>query len=145
MRRSQPDPPNGYDRPFGFDIQPDDCYITVGFDKQRNDIPRFLVQLHYQQESDQWTDIARFDHDETDPEGHDVYNEGLHVDVRRPTGREVTLEPSHPPLPADRGVVLRGCTEYLESEVQFFVGVFTGSLGPSDPPRWSPDTESSDT
>ncbi len=77
--------PSGYDVSKRVDAGRSDCHITVGFDRERGYIPRFLVQLPYQVGTDpvRWTEIARMDHNETDPLGHDVYQEGLHVDVAR--------------------------------------------------------------
>jgi len=118
-----------------------DCHITVGFDQQQRQIPRFLVQLHYQVSSDPvgWEAIARMDHNETSSTGHAVYNEGLHVDIERRSGGPVHLRIRHPPLPANRGIVLRGCVEYLRREADYFIDVYEGHRSPGSPPRWSSD------
>jgi len=109
----------------------------VGFDKQSGYVPRFLVRLHYQVRDTPvvWDPIARFDHNDTVGQGHDVYAEGLHIDVATPQGT-AKLHPRHSPLPGDRGVVLKRCIEYFRTHAQYFVDVFTGNTSPSNPPGW---------
>lgn len=138
---SAPSLPNGYDVPKHVQAGRPDCHVTVGFDKQRGHIPRFLVQLHYQVTTDpvRWSAIARMDHNETSRRGHDVYREGLHVDVERRTGGEVTLHPRHPTLPSNRGEVINGCVVYFLRSADYFIDVYEGRLSPGSPPPWSPD------
>lgn len=86
-----------------------------------------------------WRSIARMDHNETAAAGHDVYREGLHVDIDRRSGREVYLAPAHGRLPKNRGAVIRGCVDYLDGEADYVVDVFEGRHSPGSPPRWTPD------
>ena len=131
--------------PAGFDVRKhvragqSDRHVTVGFDREGSRIPRFLIQLHYQRRTDpvEWTAIARMDHNDTADEGHDVYEEGLHVDVSRREGETVHLQLRHPPLAPDRGGVIRRSTEYLIREGAYFIDVYEGRIAPGDPPRWS--------
>lgn len=131
--------------PTGFDVSKhvragrSDCQLTVGFDRRRSHIPRFLVQLHYQAATEpvRWDAIARMDHNETALTGHDVYQEGLHVDVSRRAGSTVHLLLSHGPLPRNRGAVIRGCVDYLADEVDYFIDVYEGRHSPGSPPKWS--------
>ena len=134
---SGPSTPSGYDVSKAVSANRNDCIITVGFDQQQNHIPRFLVQLHYVNPPDtlQWTAIARFDHNETSSEGHDVYREGLHIDVVTPSG-EVTIHPHHGGLPQNRGAVIRSCVDYFVDESQYFIDVYEGKLSPGGPPHW---------
>jgi hypothetical protein len=134
-----PSLPTGYDVSKRVDAGRSDCQITVGFDRERGYIPRFLVQLHYQVDTEpvQWDAIARMDHNETDPLGHDVYSEGLHVDVIRRSSGVVHLEVRHAPLPPNRGRVMRGCALYFRREAGYFVDVYEGRVSPGGPPRWS--------
>ena len=139
--------------PDGFDVAKhvragrSDRHVTVGFDRDGTRIPRFLVQLHYQTGTDpvRWTTVARMDHNDTASDGHDVYEEGLHVDVSRREGATVHLQLRHAPLPPNRGVVIRRSAEYLIREGGHFVDVYTGRVTPSDPPRWSDGGESTPT
>ena len=91
----------------GFGLAPLLDYITIGFDQSQGHIPRFLVLLHYQTSKSpgNWTEIARMDHNETPNQGHDVYQEGLHVDIARRSERAVHLQIRHGPLPSNRGVI----------------------------------------
>jgi len=131
--------------PSGFDVTKHvqagrpDCHITLGFDRRRTRLPRFLVQLHYQIGTDpvRWKAIARMDHNETSTTGHDVYREGLHVDVARETTSTVHLQLRHAPLPPNRGTVIRRSAEYLATEADYFIDVYEGRISPGNPPRWS--------
>lgn len=138
---SAPSLQTGYDHAKHVQASRSDCHITVGFDRQRGHIPRFLVQLHYQVATDpvQWRAIARMDHNETSTQGHDVYREGLHVDVARRTQESVHLHIPHGHLPATRGTVIRRCAGYLNREADYFVDVYEGRHSPGRPPGWSPD------
>jgi hypothetical protein len=57
---------------------------------ERGDVTRFVMQLEYdvnatldrRRDSD-WRVVARFDHDSDEGQGHDVTEEGLHMDVYR--------------------------------------------------------------
>ena len=130
--------PSNYDTSKTVSAGRSDCRITVGFDQQENHIPRFLVQLHYINLPDtpQWTVIARFDHNETSGDGHDVYRKGLHIDVRRPDGSMTKVHPRHGGLPQNRGAVIRRCVEYLADEAQYFIDVYNGDISPGAPRRW---------
>ena len=138
---SAPSLPTGYDVSKLVTARRSDCAITVGFDRRQGDIPRFLVQLHYQVATGPvtWQSIARMDHNKTAPDGHDVYLEGVHVDVHRRSGSTVHLGLRHAPLPTNPGTVVRGCVGYLDAEAEYFVDVFEGRHSPGSPPRWTPD------
>ena len=73
--------PSRYDVTKSVDPDRSDCLITVGFDKQQEHTPHFLVRLHCQTGvfRMQWAAITRFDHDESVTDGHDIYIEGLHL------------------------------------------------------------------
>lgn len=141
-------------RPTGYDVAKyspagrSDCHLTVGFDLEQGHIPRFLVQLHYQASTGpvRWGAIARMDHNETPGEGHDVYREGLHVDIARRLQKTVHLDVPHGPLPVNCGHVVRGCVNYFQQEADYFIAVYEERRRPGRPPRWSPDGgESADT
>lgn len=138
---SVPSLPSGYDETRHVQAGRPDCHITVGFDQQQLQIPRFIVQLHYQTSTDplEWSEIARMDHNETSVQGHDVYQEGLHVDVRRQSQSTVHLHVSHGRLPANRGKVIRRCAAYLRREGDYFIDVYTEQRPPGSPPSWRPD------
>ena len=79
------------------------------------------------------------DHNETSNQGHNVYQDGLHVDIARRSERTVHLQIRHGSLPSNRGVVVRACVEYLRDEAEYFIGVYEERRSPGGPPRWSPD------
>jgi len=64
-------------------------------------VTRFYVQLEYNCQtspgvSDDWVAIALFDHQPENEQGHDISNEGLHMDIRHPVeaDRKTTDFPS---------------------------------------------------
>jgi len=130
--------PSNYDISKTVSAKRNDCRVTVGFDQQQTHIPRFLVQLHYINPPDtrQWTVLARFDHNETSAEGHDIYHEGLHIDVRNPDGSMTKVHPRHGGLHQNRGAVIRACVDYLADEAQYFIDVFNGDISPGTPRKW---------
>ncbi|ESS10036.1 MAG: hypothetical protein A07HN63_00247 [uncultured archaeon A07HN63] len=115
-----------------------DCHITVGFDQGDAHIPSFLILLYYQVDTDpiQWDAIARMDHNETAVLGHDIYQEGVHVDVARRNESTVHVKISNGPLPTSRGVVIRSCAEYFKEHAQYFIDVFEDDRSAENPPTW---------
>lgn len=130
--------PQGYDVSKAVDINYSDCVVTVGFDKADRDIPRFLVRLHYLTSVTpvSWDEVARFDHNEGYGYGHDIYDEGLHIDVSIRSDGVEKVYPRHSTLPANRGKVIRRCVEYLEQHAQYFLDVYEGNISPGGPPPW---------
>lgn len=120
------------------------CHLTAGFDRGRERIPRFLVLLHYRSETDTdgWNEIARMDHNEDTQLGHDVYKEGLHVDMSRRTGSTIHAALSHGPLQPSRGRVIRACVNYFIANAQYYIDVFEGDRSPESPPQWPDGGES---
>lgn len=63
--------------------------ILRDFSTRRGDVTRFVVQLEYgaddefywPSECDHWRPVARFDHNPESPDGHDIREEGLHLDI----------------------------------------------------------------
>lgn len=135
--RNAPEP-RGYDDSYVIDGVPSDCQIAVGFDRRSGEVPRFLVKLYHALSSHplRWEPIARFDHNAADPTGHDIYAEGIHIDLERISGEAITVRPYHQPLPRNRGIVIRWCVDYFERYADWFVEVYMGVKEPSDPPDW---------
>jgi len=136
-----PSVPTGYDETRHIQAGRPDCHLTVGFDRPQRRVLRFLIQLHYQAATApvRWEAIARMDHNETSAQGHDVYQEGLHVDLARRSGPTSHLQVRHPPLPSDRGRLLSRCVRYLRQEAQYAVDTYEGDRSPGRPPGFSPD------
>ena len=131
--------PEGYSRAFDADCSThSSCILTVGIEAEEGDVEKFVVRLHRQGPGVDpvWTVIGRFDHNATDgPRGHDLYEEGLHVDVATPEGmRKARL--SHGPLP-EEGTLIRSCMDYLRNHVSYFIRCFEGTPeSPDDAPDW---------
>ena len=69
-------------------------------DTKRGEVQAFYVQLELNlspnpNETDDWTDVARFDHQPNTELGHDITKEGLHMDLCHPTkeDRKITSFP----------------------------------------------------
>jgi len=134
---SLPSLPSNYDVSKHVGTGRSECYLTVGFDQQRQYISRFIVILHYRPLGQaNWDAIARIDHNETSATGHNVYREGLHVDVDRRSSPEVHLKLRHGSLPASRGEVIRRCGEYFVRDSQYFIDVYEENQPPGSPPGW---------
>jgi len=134
-----PSLPSGFDVAKHVDAGRPDCHLTVGFDRVLGRIPRFLVQIRYQADTDpvRWAELARMDHNDTAPLGHNVYQEGLHVDISRRHGCTAHLDVPHAPLPAERGRTIRRCVDYFRQYAGYFIDVFEGDRSPGQPPTWS--------
>ena len=74
----------------------------LGYSHDHGEVTRFVVQLEYLYE-DGWTPVVHYDHDPASMHGHDVTDEGLHLDVYR-DGETYRQEYVAPPMPA--GVAL---------------------------------------
>jgi hypothetical protein len=122
-----------YGTTFGVHVDHDHCRIVVRFDKERGSLDRFAVQLQAQA-TPAWKTIAQIDHAPRDANGHDLYVEGLHVDIYRRNGEELKLYPAHTSLPSDPGKLLRVCTDYLKGNVGWFWKVHRGHIEPGGPP-----------
>ena len=71
---------------------------------ENGEIVRFVYQLEYDMEASEdglpphdWREVARFDHDIENPMGHDVGEEGLHMDVYR-HGKKYQTARGFPPI-----------------------------------------------
>lgn len=89
-------------------------------DANSGEVQRFYVQLEYNRclpfdEPDDWIDIAWFDHQPDNENGHDIRKEGLHMDVRHPNGfdRKVTTFPN-----VDRNKAPHYCERYFNKNYE---------------------------
>jgi hypothetical protein len=76
--------------------------------------------LEYRLEGE-WIPVVRYDHDPASEHGHDVTDEGLHIDVYR-DGDKYRTEYVAPPMPA--GVALDSAEDQLVKNTQQFVTRF---------------------
>jgi hypothetical protein len=84
--------------------------VRLGFSRDRGTVTKFLVQLEYWLDGD-WRTVVRYDHDEDSQGGHDVTEEGLHLDIYR-DGEKVRVEEISGPLPANEAF------EYAEDDLK---------------------------
>lgn len=92
----------------------------LGYDRSRNEITRFVVQLEYAA-ADEWCAVVRYDHDAIGEFGHDVSEDGLHVDVYR-DGEKYRTEYVAPPMPAKRA--LDRAEDHLANNLEGFIRRF---------------------
>lgn len=77
-----------------------------------NGIPsRFLIQLEYRVE-DSWEPVVHFDHNPAAHDGHDIVEEGLHMDIYR-DGEQYMTKTDFPPV--QLSVAPRYCVSYIKN------------------------------
>jgi len=89
--------PEDYDREFTTPLEYR-ARRRIGYRHERGDVTRFVVQLEYRVD-DEWTEVVRFDHDPEGAHGHDVTEQGVHMDVYR-DGDKIRSEEVFPPMQA---------------------------------------------
>ena len=89
------DTPRDYDRQYT-DAVTQNVRLRLGYSREANEITRFVVQLEYRLD-DEWETIVRSDHDPESDFGHDVVEEGVHLDVYR-DGEKLRSEEIFPPM-----------------------------------------------
>jgi hypothetical protein len=75
---TESDEPGDLDRMWGHSLGQDTRY-RAGLSKDGGDPTQFLVKLE-RKTGEGWVDIMRSDHNPTAPDGHDVTEEGVHID-----------------------------------------------------------------
>jgi hypothetical protein len=100
--------------------------IPTEVETEQGDVTRFVVQLEYNVEPDpfepgDWRQVARFDHEPEVEMGHDVREEGLHMDVYRDGEKmDVRRQFETPPL----NDAPRYCKTYLEQHADWLLARF---------------------
>jgi len=111
--------PREYDREFTTPLE----YRVrrrIGYSHDRGDITRFAVQLEYRLDGD-WAEIVRFDHDPEGKHGHDVTEEGVHIDVYR-DGEKLRSEEIFPPMTANDALTF--AEEHLNQHAERYIRRF---------------------
>ena len=88
--------------------------IRLGIDSEKGDLKRFLAQLEHDF-GEGYETIARSDHNPPVSDGHDVTEEGTHIDFVR-EGEKVDTEIISDPVSAGKG--LRKAQDYLNNHAQ---------------------------
>ena len=81
---------------------------------------RFVVQLERRVDDD-WREVVRFDHDPENPMGHDITEEGLHMDVYK-FGEKARVKDNFPPVSLTRAP--RYCIAYIKQHADTLLGRF---------------------
>ena len=89
------DTPREYDRECTDRIS-ETTRIRTGYTHDRGTGTRFVYQLEYRVD-DEWQTVVRYDHDPASEHGHDVSEEGLHIDAYR-DGEQHRTEYVSPPM-----------------------------------------------
>jgi hypothetical protein len=111
--------PRDYDREYT-DPLSDVTRVRLGYSHDRGEVTRFVVQLEYCVEGE-WREVVRYDHDPASEFGHDVTEEGLHIDVYR-DGEQYRTEYVAPPMPA--GLALDRAEDHLSNNLEGFTTRF---------------------
>lgn len=111
--------PREFDREYTDPVTPD-TRVRLGYSHERGDVTRFVLQLEYQVGAE-WQPVVRYDHDPASEHGHDVTDEGLHIDVYR-DGDQYRTEYLTPPMQADDA--LTRAEDHLGANLEFFIRRF---------------------
>lgn len=111
--------PRDYDRTHEKPL-PGPLQIRLGITTERGDVAQFMVQLEYWI-GGEWHEVVRYDHDPDSEMGHDVTEEGLHMDIYR-DGEKADTEHVTGPLPAD--VAIDTAEEHLSEHLERYVERF---------------------
>lgn len=106
--------------------------IRVGTTVEEGEVTKFVRQLEYRV-GDDVLEVVRYDHDTVAADGHDVTEEGLHMDVYR-NGEKIRAEQIAPPESANRA--LTRAEEHLAENIEQFVRRFEQwhNLNPNNNP-----------
>ena len=112
------DTPREYDREYTKPL-PGPLQIREGYDADRGEVIRFLVQLEYRR-AGAWEPVVRYDHDGqgSSEATHDVTEEGIHVDVYRDAEKTATGAVSGP---RDPNTALDTAEDHLAQNLQRYV------------------------
>lgn len=84
--------------------------LRVVIDIERGVPTLFVVQLEYQVDGE-WGPVVRFDHNSVSQSGHDITEEGLHMDIYR-DGEKYRVKTNFPTVP------LSDAPKYAESHIR---------------------------
>ena len=95
----------------------------TAIDTCKGEVSAFWVQLEANTNPGssceaEWVDIARFDHQPMNPQGHDICSEGLHMDLRHPQMQDPKVQefPS-----VDLAHAPRYCERYFDENYEDIV------------------------
>lgn len=95
---------------------------------ERGDVIQFVAQLEYNIQATpagdnepEWRTVARFDHNKDTQHGHDIGEEGLHLDLYKDEEKHKVID-GFKPVPLSRA--FRYCEEYLTRHADRFLEQF---------------------
>jgi len=94
--------------------------VRVEIDTVGGTPTRFVVQLE-RRVDESWRQVVRFDHDSDNPMGHDITEEGIHMDVYR-EGTKIRVKDDFPPVDLTRAP--RYCIAYIERHAEVLLRRF---------------------
>lgn len=89
---------------------------------------RFFVHLEYHHDGE-WWEVVRFDHDATGEVGHDVTEEGLHMDIYR-DDEKIDSPEIFPPMPAIDAFT--HAENHIASHAEQYINCLNNGTGSSD-------------
>jgi len=100
--------------------------LRVELGVERGGVRWFVVQLEYNRRhgpcrDDDWAQVARFDHHPEAGWGHDVVDEGLHLDLYR-DGQKFDVERGFPPVPVNDAPAY--CETFLYEHADHYLNQF---------------------
>jgi len=113
------DEPQGYDREFTTIINRR-AQIRAGLSTHKGDVERFFVQLEYWLDGD-WFEVVRFDHSPDTELGHDITEDGLHMDIYRAEEKH-RVKDDFPPVGLNHAP--RYCTTYIREHANQLIRRF---------------------
>lgn len=131
--------PSKYSNSHSFPVR-DDVIGVVMYDKRGGDITRFAVQLQRLVDvfEETWKTFAQIDHEPANPKGHDLYSEGLHVDIYHTDGQQSTIDcyGSGSSLPNPPVVLMYTCKTYLTDNIDYFIQAASNQIPLNSPPSF---------
>jgi hypothetical protein len=94
--------------------------IRGGISTEKGDVTRFFIQLEYWLDGE-WFEVIRFDHDPEAEMGHDITEEGLHMDIYR-DGVKYRVKDDFPPVKLNRAP--RYGTTYIRENAERLIRRF---------------------
>ncbi|APX98555.1 DUF7718 family protein [Natronorubrum daqingense] len=113
------------------EIAPPYTRIRTYFATDRGQVIRFVVKLEYNISNntallEKWEEVARFDHNPESQDGHDITDEGLHMDLIEPNGDDRRAW-GFPDVPINDAP--RWCESYFESNHRRLTKRFAKEIG----------------
>lgn len=130
--------PSKYNNAHQFQVPKSGVRGVVRYDRSQRLVTRFAVQLQVIVDafSDSWETIAQIDHEPGYPKGHNLYMEGVHVDIYHRDGTTSKLHPQDNGLATSQQRLMYDCAEYLADHVDWFLKAANNQTSGNSPPSF---------